>query len=237
MAIVSSRAFEKQSSLDQLGNQILSRSSELDCEKVSMPAPDDRAEQTESNKPVRAAAQVANSAASPASPNAEKENRVPLRDITASLVLSDVVDRLNPPSTPNVLVSTTARTFSLQVAKVIQRELELPSRTPVMEPRETPIQARTASGNLLESPTPRTSPSQPPFRQANLRHLCRTAAHVPAVPRHTSERAPVVSARSRHRRRRAPRNVGVCGRRAREAWRTSLSLLLPRRRPLTAMGR
>jgi hypothetical protein len=138
MAIVSSRAFEKQSSLDQLGNQILSRSSELDCEKVSMPAPDDRAEQTESNKPVRAAAQVANSAASPASPNAEKENRVPLRDITASLVLSDVVDRLNPPSMPNVLVSTTARTFSLQVAKVIQRELELPSRTPVMEPRETP---------------------------------------------------------------------------------------------------
>jgi hypothetical protein len=136
VAIVSSRAFDKQRSLDQPGDQILPRPTELErVQKVIVPAPDDRAKRTESNKHVHATPQVANSAPSL---NAEKENRVPLRDITASLALSEAVDRLNPPFTPNVLVSTTARTFSLQVAKVIQRELEPPSRTPVMESRETP---------------------------------------------------------------------------------------------------
>jgi hypothetical protein len=206
---VSSRASDKQSSLHQPGNEILSHLSELDCvQKVTTPTTDDRAEQTESNKPVRAAAQVANSAASPATPNAEKENRVPLRDITASLVLSDVVDRLNPPSTPNILVSTTARTFSLRVAKVIQRELEPPRRTPVVESRETPhpspYRKRKPSG---EPHTPYTaksailSPSESPTSVSHRRPRSRRfTPHLASGKRQVKAQTPEGSAKRRRMR-------------------------------------
>jgi hypothetical protein len=222
VAIVSSRAFDKQRSLDQPGDQILPRPTELErVQKVTVPAPDDRAKRTESNKLVHATPQVANSAPSL---NAEKENRLPLRDITASLALSEAIDRLNPPSTPTVLVSTTARTFaSLQVAKVIQRDLEAPSRTtrhsretphpsphrkrkPSGEPH-TPCAVKSAMFSPSESPTsvshrrPRTRRSTP--------HLGKSANK-----RQVKAQTPEGSAKRRRMRTRA-----------RLVWRTSLSLL------------
>src|SRR6266571_3004 len=148
---------DNQSSLVQPGAQLLSRPSELECaERVTVPAPDDSTEQTESSKPVRAAAKFWDKASSAASIDAEEESRIPLRDITTSLLVSEAIDRLNPPSTPTVLASTTAGTFTpLQVVNVIQRDPETPSWTPVMESRET----------ILPSPYRKRKPSGEPHTQ------------------------------------------------------------------------
>ena len=211
MAMVSSRAFDKRSSLDQPGdgNQILSRPSEPGrVQKATVPASDGSAEQTEPNEPVRAVTRVANSVASS---NAEKENRTPLRDITTSLVLSEVVDRQNPPSTPTVLGSTTARTFtSLQFAKVIQGELEPPSRTPVTTgSRETlfpsPHRKRKPSGEphtpcVVKSAamlSPSESPSPVSHRRPRSR---RSTPHLASGKRQVKAQTPESSAKRRRTR-------------------------------------
>ena len=145
---------DNQSFLVQPGDQ---RPSELEvAEKVTVPVADDNTEQAESSKPVRAAAKVWDKATSAASSNVEEASRLPLQDITTSFT-PEAVDRLNPPSTPTVLASTTAKIFaSLQVAKVIQRDLEAPSRTPVLESRET----------FFPSPNRKRKPSREPHTQS-----------------------------------------------------------------------
>ena len=204
MAIVSSRAFDNRSSLDQPGDRILYHPSELKpVQKVTVPTADGSAEQTESNEPVRTVTKVANSVASS---HAEKENRTPLRDITTSLVLSEVADRLNPPST---LVSTTARTFSLQFAKVIQGELEPASRTRVTESRETlfpsPHRKRKPSGEphtpcFVKSAamfSPSESPSPVSYRRPRSH---RSTPHLASAKRQVKAQTPESSAKRRRMR-------------------------------------
>ena len=194
---MSALAPDNQNSLVQSGNQIVSRPSELErLESAIKPAPDDNTEQIESSKSVRAASKVWDKAASS---NAEKENRLPLRDITTS----SVVDRLNPPSTPTVLSSTTARTFpSLQVGRVIQRDLEAPSRTPIMESREillpSPYRKRKSSGEphnqcavksamFSPSESPTTTPHRRPRTRRSAPHLGKSGGNKRQVKAQTPE--------------------------------------------------
>ncbi|KAH9058242.1 hypothetical protein EDB87DRAFT_1685561 [Lactarius vividus] len=180
------RSVNNQSSLVQLGDQLLSRPSELECvERVTGPVPDDSSEQTESSKPARAIGDKVNSAASF---KVEEESRLPLRDITTSLPVLEAVDLPNPPSTPAVLASMTA----LQVANVIQRDLEAPSQTPVMESRETPLPSpyrkrkptgepntqyvvKSAVHSPCESPTP--APHRRPRTRRSAPHLGKSASN------------------------------------------------------------
>ncbi|KAH8984181.1 hypothetical protein EDB86DRAFT_3246753 [Lactarius hatsudake] len=187
---------DNQRSLIQLGDQLLSRPSELECaERVTGPVPDDSTEQTESSKSARAIGDKVNSAASF---KVEEECRLPLRDITTSLPVLEVVDHPNPPSTPTVLASMTA----LQVANAFQRDLEPPSRTPVMEPRETPLPSpyrkRKPSGepnthcavksavlSPSESPTP--APHRRPRTRRSAPHLGKSASNKRQVRTQTPE--------------------------------------------------
>ncbi len=172
---------DNQSSLVQPGAQLLSRPSELECaERVTVPAPDDSTEQTESSKPVRAAAKFWDKASSAASIDAEEESRIPLRDITTSLLVSEAIDRLNPPSTPTVLASTTAGTFTpLQVVNVIQRDPETPSWTPVMESRET----------ILPSPYRKRKPSGEPHTQCAVKSAMLSPSESPTPASHRRPRS------------------------------------------------
>ena len=173
---MSARAFDNQSSLIQSEDQILSYPPELShVEKAIVPAPDDGTEQPESSKLVRPATEVWD--------NAEKENRLPLRDITTSMVVSETIGCLKPPSTPTVLASSTARMIaSLQVANDIQRELEASTRTTtVMEPLlPSPLRKRKPSGeplsqSAIKSATTR-SPSESPTSALHRRPRTRRSA-------------------------------------------------------------
>jgi hypothetical protein len=171
---MSARAFDNQSSLIQSGDQNLSRSSEL--ANAVVPAPDDGTEQLESSKPVRAAAEVWD--------NSEKENRLPLRDITTSMVVSETIGRLKPPSAPTVLASTTARMIaSLQVTNDIQRDLEAASSrsTTVIESfLPSPLRKRKPSGEPLSQSAVKSaathSPSESPTSALHRRPRTRRSA-------------------------------------------------------------
>ncbi|KAF8267486.1 hypothetical protein EI94DRAFT_1700980 [Lactarius quietus] len=191
---MSTRAIDDQSSLVQPDDQILPCPSEIErVEKVTVPAPDDSTERTVSSEPVRAAAAAWDKENATVSSNAEKENRLPLRDITTSLAVPEAVDRENLPCSPTVLAPTTARTFiSLQATNVIQRDLEAPSRTPVTESRETvfpsPHRKRKPSVDLHtqcaaksamlspgDSPTP--TPHRLPRSRRSAPHLGKSASN------------------------------------------------------------
>ncbi|KAH9174397.1 hypothetical protein EDB89DRAFT_2067696 [Lactarius sanguifluus] len=187
---------DNQSSLVPQGDQLLSRPSELEfAERVTGPVPDDSTEQTESRKPARAIGDTVNFAAPF---KMEEESRFPLRDITTSLPVLVAVDRPNPPSTPTVLASMTA----LQVANVIQRDLEAPSRTPVMESRETPLpspyrkrkpsgepntQCAVKSAVLSPSESPTPAPHRRPRTRRSAPHLGKSASNKRQVKTQTPE--------------------------------------------------
>ncbi|KAH9014831.1 hypothetical protein EDB84DRAFT_808352 [Lactarius hengduanensis] len=108
MSTQASAPVDNQSSLVQLGDQLLSHPPELEyVERATGPVHDDSTEQAESSKPARAIGDKVNSAASF---KVEEESRLPLRDITTSLPVLEAVDRPNHPSTPTVLASMTGAT-------------------------------------------------------------------------------------------------------------------------------
>ncbi|KAI9441810.1 hypothetical protein H4582DRAFT_1935172 [Lactarius indigo] len=176
------------------GDQLPSRFSELECaERVAEPVSYDSPEQTKSSNTARPAGDK-----SIASFNAEEESRLPLRDITTPLPVPKAADRPNPPSTPTVLASMTA----LQVVNIIQRDLEAPSRTPVMESRETPLPSpyrkrkpsgepstqctiKSASLSLSESPTP--APHRRPRTRRSAPHLGNSASNKRQIKTQTPE--------------------------------------------------
>ncbi|KAI9441808.1 hypothetical protein H4582DRAFT_2073946 [Lactarius indigo] len=174
-------------------DQLLSHPSELP--RVTAPVLDGSTKQTEPRKPVRGVGDKVNFAAPF---NAEEESRLPVLDITISLPILEAVDRPNSPSTPTVLASMTA----LQVTNVIQRDLEAPSRTPVMESRETPLpgpyRKRKPSGepntkctikSALLSPSKSSTPT--PHRRPRTRrsapHLGNSASNKRQVKTQTPE--------------------------------------------------
>lgn len=210
VSLMSARALapvDNQSSLVQPEDQLPSR---LECtEKVTVPVPDDSTEKVESSKPL-AASEVWDKA-TPAAPfNGEEASRLPLRDIT-TLLAPEAVDRLNPPSTPTVLASTAARTFaSLQVAKVIQRDLEAPSRTPVMESREAlfpspnrkrkPSEPHTLYAIKSAMLSPSESPTPAPYRRPRTRRSAPHLGKSPGNKRQVKMQTPEGSAKRRRMR-------------------------------------